>query len=320
MIRTLCRRFLSAITVLLIVSLITFIVVKWIPGDPAQLILGTEATPEKLAALRTVMGLDQPWLIQYLRWLTQLFQGDWGTSYLFGEQVRSLILQRLPVTLSITIFSMTVAALISAILGILSALKPNSAFDVGCRMIMQLASAVPSFWLGMIFLSVFAGMLHWFPVTGYAPPTEGFFRFLNSITLPSVILAIGESGILIRMFRSSMLSALDQDFMAAAQVKGLPYKTALIRYALRDALLAPLTLIGTQTAKLFGGTVIIETLFALPGIGRLLLTSVEQRDVQLLQGLVLFITVMVVLINFITDLLMTAANPMIRLENGGSQA
>lgn len=320
MLRFVSRRFLSAFTVLLMVSLITFIVVKAIPGDPAQLILGTEATPEKLAALRFSMGLDQPWPVQYLRWLTQTLRGDWGTSYLFGQQVRSLILQRLPVTLSITFFSMTLAALVSAVLGILSALKPGSVFDVNCRMIMQLASAMPSFWLGMIFLAVFAGALHWFPVTGFVPPKAGFFRFLNSITLPSLILAIGESGILIRMFRSSMLSALEQDYMAAAQVKGLPRKTALVRYALRDALMAPLTLIGTQTAKLFGGTVIIETIFALPGIGRLLLTAVEQRDVQLLQGLVLFITVMVVLMNLLTDLMLTAANPMIRLENGGSQA
>lgn len=320
MFRLISKRLFSALAVMFVVSLITFMVLKWIPGDPAQLILGTEATPESLEALRTSMGLNLPWTAQYARWLGNLLQGDWGTSYLFGENVRTLILQRLPVTFSLTLFSMILAVCFSAGLGIVSALFQGSWIDRLSRSLMQLGAAIPAFWLGMIFMILFAAQLHWFPVTGYTPPAEGISAYLHSLALPSIILAIGESGVLIRLFRSSMLSALNQDFMQSAQVKGLPRTTAILKYALRSAMIVPITVIGSQTAKLFGGTVIIETIFALPGIGRLLLTSVEQRDIQLLQGIVLFITLMVVLFNFITDMLVIAANPLIRMESGGNEA
>ena len=320
MFRLISKRLFSALAVMFVVSLITFMVLKWIPGDPAQLILGTEATPESLEALRTSMGLNLPWTAQYARWLGNLLQGDWGTSYLFGENVRTLILQRLPVTFSVTLFSMILAVCFSAGLGIVSALFQGSWIDRLSRSLMQLGAAIPAFWLGMIFMILFAAQLHWFPVTGYTPPAEGISAYLHSLALPSIILAIGESGVLIRLFRSSMLSALNQDFMQSAQIKGLPRTTAILKYALRSAMIAPITVIGSQTAKLFGGTVIIETIFALPGIGRLLLTSVEQRDIQLLQGIVLFITLMVVLFNFITDMLVIAANPLIRMESGGNEA
>ena len=320
MIKIFGKRLISALAVLLVVSLITFFVLKWIPGDPAQLILGTEASQESLEALRESMGLNLPWTTQYWNWLVNLFHGDWGSSYIYGESVRTLILQRLPVTFSVTIFSMVIAVPLSALIGILAALFKDSPFDVLSRSLMQLGTAIPSFWLGMIFMIVFAAQLKWFPVTGYTSPSEGFFAFLHSIALPSIILAIGEMGVLIRLFRSSMLSALQQDFMQSAQVKGLPRAMAIVKYALRSAIIAPITVIGNQTAKLFGGTVIIETIFALPGIGRLLLTSVEQRDIELLQGIVLFITFMVVFINLITDLLVAAANPLIRMETGGKES
>ena len=320
MIKIFGKRLISALAVLLVVSLITFFVLKWIPGDPAQLILGTEASQESLEALRESMGLNLPWTTQYWNWLVNLFHGDWGSSYIYGESVRTLILQRLPITFSVTIFSMVIAVPLSALIGILAALFKDSPFDVLSRSLMQLGTAIPSFWLGMIFMIVFAAQLKWFPVTGYTPPSEGFFAFLHSIALPSIILAIGEMGVLIRLFRSSMLSALQQDFMQSAQVKGLPRAMAIVKYALRSAIIAPITVIGNQTAKLFGGTVIIETIFALPGIGRLLLTSVEQRDIELLQGIVLFITFMVVFINLITDLLVAAANPLIRMETGGKES
>ncbi len=317
MLKILGKRLVSSLAVLFVVSLITFFILKWIPGDPAQLILGTEASQESLEALRESMGLNQPWLTQYGNWLVNLFRGDWGSSYIYGESVRTLILQRLPVTFSITIFSMLIAVPVAALIGILSALFKDSPIDVFSRSIMQLGTAIPSFWLGMIFMIIFAANLQWFPVTGYVPPSDGFLPFLHSIALPSIVLAIGELGILIRLFRSSMLTALEQDFMQSAQVKGLSRATAIVKYALRSAVIAPITVIGNQTAKLFGGTVIIETIFALPGIGRLLLTSVEQRDIELLQGIVLFITFMVVFINLITDLLVAAANPLIRMETGG---
>ena len=299
MLKLVVRRLLSAIAVLFVVSLITFVVLLCIPGDPAQLILGVEATPEKVEALRASMGLDRPWYVQYMHWIQGVLTGNWGTSYLYGENVWTLICQRLPVTFSVALLSMAAALVVSAILGILAALKKGSPVDLLSRTVMQIGGAVPSFWLAMLFMLLFSSYLGWFPVTGYTAPGENFGAFLKCIALPSLVLAIGELGILIRIVRSSMLTALQQDFMMSANVKGLPPARAI-------------TISGMQLAKLLGGTVIVETIFALPGIGRLMLTAVEQRDIILLQGIVLFITSMVVLVSLVTDLAVMAANPTIR--------
>jgi len=288
------------------------VVLLCIPGDPAQLILGVEATPEKVEALRASMGLDRPWYVQYMHWIQGVLTGNWGTSYLYGENVWTLICQRLPVTFSVALLSMAAALVVSAILGILAALKKGSPVDLLSRTVMQIGGAVPSFWLAMLFMLLFSSYLGWFPVTGYTAPGENFGAFLKCIALPSLVLAIGELGILIRIVRSSMLTALQQDFMMSANVKGLPPARAIVHYALRSAIIAPITISGMQLAKLLGGTVIVETIFALPGIGRLMLTAVEQRDIILLQGIVLFITSMVVLVSLVTDLAVMAANPTIR--------
>lgn len=312
MLKLLVRRLLSALAVLFVVSFITFVVLLCIPGDAAQLVLGVDATPEKVAALREAMGLNEPWYIQYLDWIGGVLRGDWGTSYVYGENVWTLLCQRLPVTFSVALLSMLIAVVLSAVLGILAALKKDSPLDILARTVMQLGGALPSFWLAMLFMLFFASYLGWFPITGYTPMSEGFGACLRSIALPSFVLAIGELGILIRIVRSSMLTALDQDFMLSARVKGLPPRTAIVRYALRSAVIAPITISGMQLAKLLGGTVIVETIFALPGIGRLMLTAVEQRDITLLQGIVLFITSMVVLVSLVTDLIVMAVNPAIR--------
>ena len=312
MLKLLVRRLLSALAVLFVVSFITFVVLLCIPGDAAQLVLGVDATPEKIAALREAMGLNEPWYIQYLDWIGGVLRGDWGTSYVYGENVWTLLCQRLPVTFSVALLSMLIAVVLSAVLGILAALNKDSPLDILARTVMQLGGALPSFWLAMLFMLFFASYLGWFPITGYTPMSEGFGACLRSIALPSVVLAIGELGILIRIVRSSMLTALDQDFMLSARVKGLPPRAAIVRYALRSAVIAPITISGMQLAKLLGGTVIVETIFALPGIGRLMLTAVEQRDITLLQGIVLFITSMVVLVSLVTDLIVMAVNPAIR--------
>ncbi len=312
MLKLLVRRLLSALAVLFVVSFITFVVLLCIPGDAAQLVLGVDATPEKVAALREAMGLNEPWYIQYLDWIGGVLRGDWGTSYVYGENVWTLLCQRLPVTFSVALLSMLIAVVLSAVLGILAALKKDSPLDILARTVMQLGGALPSFWLAMLFMLFFASYLGWFPITGYTPMSEGFGACLRSIALPSFVLAIGELGILIRIVRSSMLTALDQDFMLSARVKGLPPRAAIVRYALRSAVIAPITISGMQLAKLLGGTVIVETIFALPGIGRLMLTAVEQRDITLLQGIVLFITSMVVLVSLVTDLIVMAVNPAIR--------
>lgn len=311
------KRAFGALCVLFVVSFITFVVLMWIPGDPALLMLGTDATLEKAELIRSSMGLDERWYVQYFTWLGNLFKGNWGESYVYGKDSLVLILERLPVTISITLYSMGLAVLISSLLGIYSAMHQGGFIDALSRTLVQLFSALPSFWLAMLGMLLFASRLGWFPITGFVPVSEGFFKHLNSITLPSVILALGECGILIRMFRSSMLQALGEDFMQSARVKGLGTARTVFSYALRRAIIAPITIIGTQSAKLFGGTVVIESIFALPGLGRLLLTAVEQRDLELLQAIVLFITFMVILMNYISDMLVYMANPLIHLNEEG---
>jgi peptide/nickel transport system permease protein len=312
MLRYVLDRVKSSVVVMLVVSIITFAVLMIIPGDPAQLILGTEATPEMVSELHAAMGLDRPLYQQYLGWLNDLLHLDMGTSYVYGESVKSLIAGSLPVTLSISVFAMIIAVFMAFLFGMLSAIKKNSIIDYFSRSIMQLGTAIPSFWIGMVFIVYFGLKLKLFPVSGFVHFSDNFVGFIKSITLPSVVLAIGETGTLLRIVRSSMLDSLNQDYMDMAKVKGLGARKIYMKYALRGALIAPLTIIGMQFAKLAGGTVVVETIFSLPGLGRLVLGAVEHRDIVLLQGLVMFITAMVIFITLAVDVLIMFINPRIK--------
>lgn len=317
MINYIMNRIKGSVIVLLLVSIITFMVLMILPGDPAQLILGTEATPEMVQDLHASMGLDKPYYVQYGVWLIDFLKFDMGRSYLYGESVSALILNCLPVTLSIAFFSMLIATSIALVFGILSAVKKDSAIDYFSRSVMQLGTAIPSFWIGMVFVVFFGLKLKWFPISGYVPASENFGGFIKSITLPSVVLAIGEFGLLLRIIRSSMQESISQDYMEMAKVKGLSVGAIYFKYALRGAMVAPLTIIGMQFAKLVGGTTVVETVFALPGLGRLVLTAVEHRDIVLLQGLVMFITTSVILITLVVDILIMFMNPRIKTFERG---
>ena len=305
-------RLKSSIVVLFVVSIITFFVLMIIPGNPAQLILGADATPEAIQELHAAMGLDKPLYQQYFSWLLDLLKLDMGKSYVYGESVTVLIAKSIPVTFSLSIFAMIMAAFIALLFGMISAIKKDSIADYFSRSIMQLGAAIPSFWIGMVFIVYFGVKLKLFPVSGFIPFEVNFFRFIKSITLPSLVLAIGEIGTLLRIVRSSMLDSLKQDYMDMARVKGLSSFKIYIKYALRGALTAPLTIIGMQFAKLAGGTVVVETIFALPGLGRLVLTAVEHRDIVLLQGLVMFITSTVIIITLIVDISVMFFNPRVK--------
>ena len=305
-------RLKSSIVVLFVVSIITFFVLMIIPGNPAQLILGADATPEAIQELHAAMGLDKPLYQQYFSWLLDLLKLDMGKSYVYGESVTVLIAKSIPVTFSLSVFAMIMAAFIALLFGMISAIKKDSIADYFSRSIMQLGAAIPSFWIGMVFIVYFGVKLKLFPVSGFVPFEVNFFRFIKSITLPSLVLAIGEIGTLLRIIRSSMLDSLKQDYMDMARVKGLSSFKIYIKYALRGALTAPLTIIGMQFAKLAGGTVVVETIFALPGLGRLVLTAVEHRDIVLLQGLVMFITSTVIIITLIVDISVMFFNPRVK--------
>ena len=268
--------------------------------------------------LQKAMGLNKPLYQQYLGWLMDFLKLDMGKSYVYGENVTTLIAKALPVTLSISVFAMIIASAFAFLFGILSAVKKDSLTDYFSRSIMQLGTAIPSFWIGMVFIVYFGLRLKIFPVSGFVEVTN-FKGFIKSITMPSVVLAIGEIGTLLRIVRSSMLDSLKQDYMDMARIKGLSSWKIYMKYALRGALIAPITIMGMQFAKLAGGTVVVETIFALPGIGRLVLTAVEHRDIVLLQGLVMFITTTVIVITLLVDVFIMLVNPRIKTVERGEQ-
>lgn len=307
------KRLFSSLIVLFVVSVITFFILSIIPGDTALMRLGTEATPEVVEQLRESLGLNLPWYERYIHWASRVVRGDWGESLVFGEDVIILILQRLPVTLTLTALSLLIAIPVATVIGVLAAIYQHRWIDYLARTLMQIGEAVPQFWLALIFLVVFSGRLGWFPSAGYTPLEEGILKSIHSLLLPAIVISIGLIGILIRFVRSSMLTALQQDFMLLPRVNGLPKNVALFKYAFRSALIAPVTAVMMQLAGLLSGTVLVESIFSLPGIGRLILIAVEQRDILLLQGLVMFITAAVVFVNFLADLLYRLINPKIRL-------
>lgn len=314
----LIKRIGSAVLVILSVTMITFLVLHSISGNAAMLKLGTDATREQLAALQEQMGLNLPWYEQYFRWIGELLHGNLGRSILYGESVNTLILQRLPVTLSLAAFSMLMSIAISLMLGILSAIYRNRAIDIFSRTLMQVGTAVPAFWVSLLFILFFSLHLRWFPSSGFTPLRDGLLPFLQSIFLPSLVLSLGESGALIRSLRTSMLHSLKQDYIEMAKAQGLPAWKIYLKYALRSSLTAPITTAGLQFAKLLGGTTIVESVFALPGLGRLVLISVEQRDIPLLQGSVMFITLVVVVMSLLVDVLVAFLNPRVRISMGGN--
>lgn len=307
MAKTLAGRCGAALAVLFVVSLLTFAALHVVPGDTATLVLGTDATPQALQQLRESMGLDRSLPEQYVSWICGVLTGDWGTSRTYGAPVWQVIAQTLPVTLLLAVYATAVALAVSCVLGVASAMRPGGVVDVVSRTLMQLASAVPGFWLAVVCMLFFAANLGWFPVSGYVPLTQDPAGCVRSLTLPALVLACGELGVLIRTVRSSVMDALQQEYMLATQVKGLTRARAIVTYVLRASLSAPITVAGIQMAKLVGGTAAIERVFALPGLGNLLLGAVEQRDVMLVQGIVVFVTVAVVVVNLLVDLLTVRA-------------
>lgn len=307
--RNVMQRLFNGLIVVFFISLFTFLVIYWIPGDPAAIALGTEASPAQLALMREEMGLNDPFLVQYFNWLMEALTGNLGNSFSFGEEVTTLISQRLPVTFALTIYSLLISVPLGFVIGTFSALYRDSWFDGLSRTLMQLGNATPGFWLGLLSIYFVAFQMGWFPIAGYVPISEGLWASFHSLLLPAIVMSVGQVGAIIRITRSSVLSALQEEFMLNTKMNALTKSKTLFKYVLRYAITGPITVIGNTAAALFGGTILIEEIFALPGIGRLLMHSVTQRDLILLQGVVIFITTMVVIINLMTDLMVDAVNP-----------
>jgi peptide/nickel transport system permease protein len=306
------RRLVYLVPVLVAVSLLTFLIASLLPGDLAYVILGDQATPDKVAALRHDMGLDQPIWWRYLSWLGQVLQGDFGRSFRTGQTVLQAVAERLPVSIELMLLAELAALAIGIPLAIACAVRSGSAFDrfmTGSAFGML---SVPAFLSAILLIYLFAVELHWLPATGYVPFAEDPIGNLRCFVLPALTLALGEWPVLMRVLRSDMIATLQEDYIAMARAKGLKPSRILLVHALKPSSLTLVTVTGINIGRLIGGTVIVESIFALPGIGRLLLGAIFTRDLVILQGTVLFVALGYVLINFIVDLLYAVLDPRIR--------
>jgi peptide/nickel transport system permease protein len=298
--------------VLIAVTLLTFLIASLLPGDLAHAMLGDQATPEAVAALRRDMGLDQPLWWRYLNWLGGILQGDLGRSFRTGEPVLSAILARLPVSLELMLLAEITALAISIPLAIQCAVNSGGTFD---RVVTGIAFAklsIPNFMAAILLIYVFAVALRLLPATGYTPLQEDWLGNLRSMLLPALTLALAEWPVLMRVLRSDMIATLQEDYITMAKAKGLKQRRILFVHALKPSSLTLITVAGINIGRLIGGAVIVESVFALPGIGRLLLGAIYTRDFMILQGVVLFVAAGFVIVNFLVDMLYAVLDPRVR--------
>ncbi|RKQ14811.1 ABC transporter permease [Oceanobacillus bengalensis] len=296
------------------VSLIIFFVFQLLPGNPAQIMLGMDADPAQIEQLEKELGLDYPPHERYMDWITGVLQGDLGESLRYGLPVSDILADRIPVTFSLAIISLSLTVLIGLPLGILIARADGKWSAVFLNIITQLGISIPSFWFGFLLILLFGVILGWFPTYGYVPWSEDFFGALRSFFLPSLAIAIGNIAIVIRYLRNTILDQAKMDYVRTARVKGLKMRTILYGHILRNSLIPVLTIMGLIIADTIGGSIIIENVFSLPGLGNLLIQSISSRDFPLVQSMVLYIAVFVLLINFIVDILYKIIDPRIRLK------
>ncbi|HYH13424.1 MAG TPA: ABC transporter permease [Thermomicrobiales bacterium] len=307
------RRLVLLIPVILIVGLVVFTLVHLTPGDPAAVILGDQATPEDVQELRDRLGLNDPLPVQFFNWFTGVLRLDFGDSIFLGIPVTEALLDRVEPTVLLTTYAMVVQLLIGIPLGVISALKSGSIID---RLMTALAisgAAIPTFFLGIMLILIFAVTLQWLPSVGYVSPTEDPWGHVQSMIMPAFALGFSTAGLLARLIRSSMLDVLNEDYVRTAKAKGLAHRDVVIRHALRNALVPAITVIGTSVAALLGGAVVTETVFTIPGMGRLVVQSISRRDYPIIQGAIMAIAVSYVLVNLLVDILYVYADPRVRL-------
>jgi len=316
MARYIVRRLISLIPVLLGVSVIVFFLVRLIPGSALQMYLGTqvEATPEQMEELKRIFGEDKPVPVLYVEWLGRLMHGDFGYSLRTGREVLPDILQRLPLSVELTVLALAISLLIGIPLGIAGAVKRNPVLDVLIRITGLLGLSLPQFWLASLMVIAFSGLKGFIPMGNYVPFTQAPFENLRMMLFPALAIGIGLAAVIMRYMRNSMLEVMQMDYIRTAQAKGLKRKVVILRHALKNAILPVITVAGFNTGYLLGGAIVIEEVFALPGMGRLALYAIYQRDYSLIQGIVLIVATMFVLINLITDLIYATIDPRIRLD------
>ncbi len=297
---------------LFVVSLVSFVIIAIVPGDVTAEIAGSDSTEAQRAEIRERLGLDQPMLTQAVHWYGRLLQGDLGESYLLNKTVAEAVLERLPVTLSLAGIALVLAVVMGVLLGILAAIKHDSWLDQGAMSVALFGLSIPDFWFGLILISVFAVGLGWLPTGGYVPASESVIGWMRSMTLPALALAITQMGVVARMTRSSMLDVLGQDYIRTARAKGMRRRTVIFKHALRNALVPIVTVVGVMTGVLLGGAVVIESVFSLPGVGRLIIGAIQRRDYPIIQGGLLITAATFVFVNILVDLVYGWLDPRVR--------
>jgi peptide/nickel transport system permease protein len=312
--RLILRRAVAFLATLFVVSLLVFTVVRVLPGDPALLIMGTEGSAEAAAALRRAMGLDRPIPVQYVEWLGGALRGDLGRSIQYDVAVGRLILSRLAVTLPLTGLAAVFMTLVAVPLGIYAATRRGRSGDYVTMLLSQLGIAIPSFWAGLLLILLFAVRLGWVQAGGFDGWTAGLWPGLRALLLPAFALGVVQAAILTRTTRGAVLEVIGADHVRTARAKGLGERTVTWKHVLRNALLTIVTILGLQLGQLLTGSIVLENVFYLPGLGRLALGAISARDLPVVQGVVLFVAVTVVTLNFAVDFLYSILDPRIRYE------
>ncbi len=311
--RYIVRRLLSMIPVLLLVTIISFSLIL-LTGDPVKAMLGQEADPATVKAMRTKLGLDDPIPVQYVKWLTRVLQGDLGNSIRSSQPVSEAILQRLPVTIWINVIAFVMTILIGIPAGLISALHRNSPIDLLTSFVSLLGITTPNFFLGILLIFFFSVKMGWLPSSGYVDPLTDPVAGIKTLIMPAITLGTAEAAIIARMTRSSVLEELSRPYMITARAKGLQERLVISRHLIKNAMIPVVTILGLQVGISFGGAVVTETIFALPGLGRLAVTSISARDFPMVQGAVLVMAIAFLLANLIVDLLYAYLDPRIRYQ------
>lgn len=308
------RRLAQLVPTLVVVSILVFLLIHLIPGNPAYVMLGAQATPGQVAALTKAMGLDRPLAVQYWIWLQHVLRGDLGSSYINGFPVAKLLALKFPATLALAIGALVIAIGLGVPAGVAAAARPRSLLDRAVLTATSLGMGVPTFWLGILLILAFSISLHWLPPSGYVPFTQAPGRALRDLVLPAVTLGVWEGALLARFARSATAEALAQLYVRTARAKGLSGRRVLWGHAVRNAMIPVLTVFGIQFGGLLGGAVITEAVFDWPGVGRLLVTSILERDYEVVQAVILVAVVVFLVVNLLTDLAYGLADPRIRLQ------
>lgn len=288
------------------VSVLVFMIIHLIPGNPINHILGDFATEESIRELEIRLGLDRSIPVQYFSYMLNAIQGDLGTSYITGYTVVEEILNRIPITAQLALFSMVFGSITGIVIGVIAAVKKNTIYDQLAMLLALVGISAPGFWIALFLILLFSYQLNIFPISGY----NGFY----SLVLPSITLGLGTAGSIARMTRSSMLDVIKQDYIRTAKAKGAGVYRLIFRHSLQNALIPVVTLIGMQFGYLMAGAVVTETVFALPGLGSLIVSAISTRDIPTVQGLLLFMAAMIIIVNFVVDLLYTKLDPRIQYE------